>query len=56
MDENDKMCFEKARLIAYSHGEYYALGKKLGKFGFSTDKKKRRPEVKKGGSKKPVKK
>ena len=33
--------FDKAKLIAYSHGEYYALGKKLGRFGFSTDKKKK---------------
>ena len=42
IDENDKIRFDKAKLIAYSHGEYYALGKKLGRFGFSTDKKKRR--------------
>ena len=46
IDEKDKICFDKAKLIAYSHGEYYALGKKLGKFGFSTDKKKRRPSSK----------
>ena len=41
LDENGRMCFEKAGLIAYSHGEYYALGRKVGKFGFSTDKKKK---------------
>lgn len=29
---------EKARLIAYSHGHYYALGEHLGKFGFSVRK------------------
>lgn len=46
IDEKDKICFDKAKLIAYSHGEYYALGKKLGKFGFSTDKKKRRAATK----------
>ena len=40
IDENGKICFDKAKLIAYSHGEYYALGKCLGRFGFSTDKKK----------------
>lgn len=39
-DENDKLRLDKAGLIAYSHGEYYALGRKLGKFGFSTAKKK----------------
>ena len=46
IDEKDKICFDKARLIAYSHGEYYALGKKLGRFGFSTDKNKRRASQK----------
>ena len=46
IDEKDKICFDKAKLIAYSHGEYYALGKKVGKFGFSTDKKKRHPSAK----------
>ena len=49
LDEIGRMCFERARLIAYSHGEYFALGRRLGKFGFSTDKKnksaeKRRPK------------
>ena len=39
LDENGKICFDRAKLIAYSHGEYYALGRVLGKFGFSTDKK-----------------
>ena len=41
LDENGRICFERAKLIAYSHGEYFALGKKVGKFGFSTDKKKK---------------
>ena len=31
---------EKSRLIAYSHGKYYALGEFLGKFGFSVRKNK----------------
>lgn len=31
---------EKARLIAYSHGGYYDLGDKLGKFGWSVKKTK----------------
>jgi len=26
-------------LVTYSHGEYFALGKKLGKFGYSVDKR-----------------
>ena len=29
-------------LIMYSHGEYFALGKYLGKFGYSVQKKKKR--------------
>ena len=37
-DEGGRLCLERAGLIAYSHGEYFALGKKLGRFGFSTDK------------------
>ncbi len=40
-DENDRFCLEKANLIAYSHGEYFVLGEKIGKFGFSVQKKKR---------------
>ena len=44
---NEKGAFDisKCDLIAYANGHYYALGKKLGKFGFSvqkTKKKKRR--------------
>ena len=31
---------EKAKLIAYMHGGYYTIGKKLGKFGWSVQKKK----------------
>ncbi len=37
-DENGKLCLEKAKLTAFAHGEYFALGKKLGYFGFSTKK------------------
>lgn len=39
---NDKgaLNLQKANLIAYAHGFYFALGKKLGKFGFSVEKKK----------------
>ena len=38
LDEAGKIRFDKAGLLAYAHGEYYALGEKLGKFGFSTEK------------------
>ena len=40
MDESGKFDLAKADLIAYSHGEYFALGEKVGKFGFSVRKKK----------------
>ncbi len=43
LDEAGKICLEKAGLISYSHGEYYALGRRLGKFGFSATKKKKKP-------------
>ena len=39
--ENGRICYDKADLLAYAHGEYFALGEKLGKFGFSTDKRKK---------------
>ena len=39
LDENGRICYDRAGLLAYSHGEYFALGRKVGKFGFSTDKK-----------------
>ena len=41
---NDKGAFDisKCDLIAYANGHYYALGKKLGKFGFSVQKSKKK--------------
>ncbi|WP_022819537.1 flavin reductase family protein [Fusobacterium russii] len=40
IDEKDKIHFENANLITYSHGEYYPLPKNsIGKFGFSVAKK-----------------
>lgn len=35
MDKNGKVHFDKAKLVAYVHGEYFALGSVLGFFGFS---------------------
>lgn len=34
-DEKDAVDLSKARLVAYSHGEYYELGKILGFYGYS---------------------
>lgn len=41
MDQNGKFHLNDAGLVAYSHGEYLELGKRLGKFGFSVAKKKK---------------
>lgn len=38
IDEDGKLWLEKAGLIAYVHGFYYTLGRKIGKFGFSVEK------------------
>ena len=38
--KNGTFSFEKAKPIVYSHGWYYGLGKKIGKFGYSVIKKK----------------
>lgn len=38
VDKNGKIRYDKADLLAYVHGEYFRLGDKVGKFGFSTDK------------------
>lgn len=48
MDSTGKFHLNSTGLAAYSHGEYFELGKKLGSFGFSVKKKKR----KKAGGKK----
>ena len=40
MDEAGKFDLFATDLTAYSHGEYYSLGKNLGKFGFSVKKEK----------------
>ncbi len=41
---NEKGAFDisKCDLIAYANGGYYSLDKKIGKFGFSVEKKKRK--------------
>lgn len=40
LDANNKICFNKANLICYNHGEYYGLNAKpLGSFGYSVKKK-----------------
>ena len=37
--ENGRLCINRAHLAAFAHGEYYKLGERIGKFGFSVKKK-----------------
>ena len=39
IDEKGAFDISKCNLIAYANGGYYALGKKIGKFGYSVQKK-----------------
>ena len=41
MDKSGKFCLNETGLVAYSHGEYFELGRKLGKFGYSVKKHKK---------------
>ncbi|MBQ8894891.1 MAG: flavin reductase family protein [Clostridia bacterium] len=41
IDERGKFHVEKCALAAYAHGQYFALGKKIGSFGYSVKKKKK---------------
>ena len=55
VDENGALHLERAGLISYAHGDYFAQGKKLGDFGVSVRKKstqKRRNESAKRARKK----
>lgn len=39
MDEKNTFHLENAQLLVYSHGQYFATGEYLGKFGYSIQKK-----------------
>lgn len=43
IDETGKLQLSKCKLVAYSHGDYLELGRKVGKFGFSVKKKLLKP-------------
>ena len=42
LDETGKLHLDRARLTAFAHGEYFELGKKIGTFGFSVKKKRKK--------------
>ncbi|MBQ7661435.1 MAG: flavin reductase family protein [Clostridia bacterium] len=50
IDGSGKLCLDRVRLLAFAHGEYFALGEKLGKFGFSAAKTKAPRAVGKAGA------
>ena len=52
MDEKGRFDLTATNLMAYSHGEYFALGKKLGKFGYSVKKSSGKSSKKKKSKKK----
>lgn len=48
LDKNGKLCLSRSHLAAFAHGEYFELGKKIGSFGFSVRKKrKKNPHLRK---------
>lgn len=55
MDDKGRFALEECGLITYLHGEYYALGRKLGKFGYSVKKSPVKQVNKKRSKSKPVK-
>jgi flavin reductase (DIM6/NTAB) family NADH-FMN oxidoreductase RutF len=43
VDAKGRLCLERAGLLAFGHGEYFALGRSLGRFGFSVRRRRRNP-------------
>ena len=44
LDEKGKFMLNKAGLLVYSHGEYLGLGKRLGSFGYSVRRNKKKKQ------------
>lgn len=42
VDVKGRLRLDKAGLLAFAHGEYFALGRSLGRFGFSVRKRRRK--------------
>ena len=56
MDETGRFHLNDAGLVSYSHGEYFELGKKIGKFGYSVRKGVSREERQRSRTRKPSQK
>ena len=46
LDGDGKLHLDRAGIVAYAHGEYFELGKRLGSFGYSVAKKKNKGKKK----------
>lgn len=42
LNEDDAFSFAKANPLIYSHGHYFGMGERVGKFGWSVEKKKKK--------------
>lgn len=51
IDKDGKLRLDKAGLAAFAHGEYFALGERIGTFGFSVKKKKHKSQKPKDSKK-----
>ena len=49
IDSKGRLALDKAGLLAYAHGDYFALGKKFGSFGYSVRKKPKSKKTKRKG-------
>ena len=49
LDEGGKLDLARANLTAYSHGEYFELGRRIGSFGYSVRKDRPRQAPRRGG-------
>lgn len=43
VDDGGRLRLDRAGLAAFAHGEYFALGRQIGKFGFSAVKRGKKP-------------
>lgn len=44
IDARGRLLLEKGGLLAFAHGQYFALGRCIGRFGFSVQKRKKRSQ------------
>ena len=45
LDTRGRLRLEKGGLLAFAHGQYFALGRSIGRFGFSVRKRKRKAHL-----------